>query len=189
MEEPENITSTPLEEIALLPPTPGQLLFILITPPNSINNLAIPVLDLAYASMSGLELQPCDPTMHPSRQARSEVFLAVLLVRQPEEVNICLQLQICPVSPELHRRHLHTRRHVAGDEDHLCDVKVKAKNLVAQFIPLPPKMSIWDSHTSQRGFSRFDPFQKFEKLLSGIVAPKWPRRLRLFRCIGAGRRY
>ena len=77
-----------LEEIALLPPIPGQLLFILITPPNSINNLAIPVLDLAHTSMPGLELQPCDPTMHPSRQAHSEVFLAVLLVRQFEEVDI-----------------------------------------------------------------------------------------------------
>ena len=78
------------ESVAILPPTPRQTSFGLVTPPNDTNNLAIPILDLAYAPMSGPFFQPCDPTLHPFRQARPEVFLAVLFVRQLEEVNVYL---------------------------------------------------------------------------------------------------
>lgn len=78
------------ESVAILPPTPRQTSLGLVTPPNDTNNLAIPVLDLTYAAIPGLFFQPFDPTLHPSRQARSEVFLAVLLVRQLEEVNVYL---------------------------------------------------------------------------------------------------
>lgn len=84
---PHQATSEP---VAILPPTPRQALFVLVTPPNDTNHLAIPILDLAYASMSGLCFQAFDTTLHPSRQTRPEVFLAVLLVRQLEEVNVYL---------------------------------------------------------------------------------------------------
>jgi hypothetical protein len=76
------------EVIVALPPTPRQPRFLFVTPPNGINNLTIPVLDLAYASIPGLAFQPFNPTLNTSRQALSVVFLAVLLVRQLDEIDI-----------------------------------------------------------------------------------------------------
>ena len=42
------------ESVAILPPTPRQTSFGLVTPPNDTNKLAIPILDLAHASIPDL---------------------------------------------------------------------------------------------------------------------------------------
>jgi hypothetical protein len=135
----ENAHQSTSEPVAILPPTPRQTRFGLVTPPNETNNLAIPVFDLACASMPGLEFQPCGSMLDPPRQACPEVLLALLLVRQLDEVNIYM----CHISPELHKRHLHTCCHVRGHDDHLCIAEVEFEDPPVQLTYFDRVVESW----------------------------------------------
>jgi hypothetical protein len=75
---------------------------------------------------------------------------------------------MCPISPKVHRRHLHTCHHVRGHENHLCNVEVQAANLSAQPTTCDQMVRIW-VHTSQPNFLLFVPLLQFEKRWSGVV--------------------
>jgi hypothetical protein len=158
---PRQATSEP---VAILPPTPIQTGFALVAPPNETDNLAIPVRDLACASMSGPELQPCDSMIHPSRQARSEVLLTMSFVRLVEEVNI----HMCTISPKLHKRYLQTGRHVRCHDSHRFNVEVKAGKLPLQSIQFDHVIESW-AQIWQPDFPPSVPLLQIEKFRFKIL--------------------